>query len=151
VNPSNNITMYGSMTDIESEAEVRGIVAAILAESSDDDDDDDDDDRRGFANDPRARAASTSINATNDINGEGEEAGASRASSAQDQVWKYKEFVAVVLSVMVVMVGATIFYYVEENLPFGDAIYFIIITLTTIGRRPCDDDRDDDRVSASLT
>jgi hypothetical protein len=134
--------LYGSISD-DSEAEVRAMIDSILAESDDDDDDSDDENvlprRRPVLNNvdteqvpaTTTTTTTTTVAAVSSSSNEGSE----EPTSAQDRVWKYKELVAIVLSIMVVMLGATIFYFVEEHQTFGNSIYFTIITLTTIGMR----------------
>lgn len=62
----------------------------------------------------------------------------SRIRSKRSRLHKYKEIcffviLLVLAFIVVVLIPAIIFERIEENLSYGDAVYFAIVSLTTVG------------------
>lgn len=47
--------------------------------------------------------------------------------------FKDKNFQAIFIITLFILLSGTLFYYSEEGLPFIDALYFSVTTLTTVG------------------
>lgn len=49
------------------------------------------------------------------------------------QAFKLKNFQALFVLILLTLLSGTIFYSKEEGLPFLDALYFCVVTLSTVG------------------